>query len=115
MKGLGVVPENEWDQFMAALRADLPTTFRITSNSMFGKEIRKRLEEQFLHKTGIKGEDDITVEPPKPIPWFPNNNAWSFDVPRKLLRRNPELDAFHKFIVAQSDCVRIVSILSYNY
>lgn len=30
-----IIPENEWDDFMAALRRELPSTFRITGTRRY--------------------------------------------------------------------------------
>ena len=47
-KAQGVVPEGEWDLFMDALRAALPTTFRINGSGRFAADLRDRLDRDFL-------------------------------------------------------------------
>ncbi len=44
----GVVPEGEWDAFMAVLRTQLPTTFRINGMGKFAQDLRDKLETDFL-------------------------------------------------------------------
>ena len=44
----GVVPEGEWDAFMAVLRTQLPTTFRINGLRKFAQDLRDKLETDFL-------------------------------------------------------------------
>ncbi len=48
----GIVPEGEWDSFMASLRTMLPTTFRINGSGKFAEELRNRLKTDFLASFG---------------------------------------------------------------
>lgn len=40
----GIVPEGEWDAFLAALRKQLPVTFRITGIGKFANDFRDKLQ-----------------------------------------------------------------------
>ena len=51
-KQQNIVPEGEWDSFMAALRAPLPTTFRINGSGRFAGDLRDRLEKDFWKQFG---------------------------------------------------------------
>ena len=42
------MPEGEWDAFMAVLRTQLPTTFRINGMGKFAQDLRDKLETDFL-------------------------------------------------------------------
>ena len=57
-----IVPEGEWDLFMAALRAQLPTTFRINGSGRFAADLRDRLGRDFLSQ--FSGDKPIYVRPP---------------------------------------------------
>ncbi len=43
-----IVPEAEWEAFMACLRTTLPITFRINGSGKFADALRRRLETDFL-------------------------------------------------------------------
>ena len=43
-----IVPESEWEAFMACLRTTLPITFRINGSGKFADALRRRLETDFL-------------------------------------------------------------------
>lgn len=43
-----IVPEGEWDDFMATLNKNLPVTFRITGSGKFAADLRSKLENDFL-------------------------------------------------------------------
>lgn len=47
-----VVPDGEWEAFMASLRSMLPTTFRINGSGKFAEELRNRLQTNFLASFG---------------------------------------------------------------
>jgi multisite-specific tRNA:(cytosine-C5)-methyltransferase len=100
----GIVPEEEWDTFVDILKKPLPTTFRITEHSNFADEVKKRLEE-VRAKGPIKLDDDTFVQPLEPLPWYPNNGGWNFPISRKGLKKNSELEAFHRFLTLQTESV----------
>lgn len=56
-----IVPEGEWDNFMAALRSSLPTTFRINGSGRFAADLRDRLGRDFLSQ--FSGGEPIYVCP----------------------------------------------------
>lgn len=43
-KAQGVVPDDEWDEFLTALRRPLPVTFRINGRGRFAEALRKTIE-----------------------------------------------------------------------
>ena len=45
-----IVPEGQWNDFMAALRTPLPTTFRINGTGKFAADLRDRFESDFCSK-----------------------------------------------------------------
>ena len=44
----GVVPEGEWDAFVASLRKPLPITFRINGSGKFAMELREKMQSDFF-------------------------------------------------------------------
>ncbi len=100
-----IIPESEFPQLLATLQRPLPVTFRITGNPLFASETRRVLETEFLQKNEVKLENGTVIKPPMPIEWYPDNGAWYFNASRKDFRRNPALESFHNFIVAQVEYV----------
>eukprot|EP01111_Echinosteliopsis_oligospora_P002084 TRINITY_DN1305_c0_g1_i1.p1 TRINITY_DN1305_c0_g1~~TRINITY_DN1305_c0_g1_i1.p1 ORF type:complete len:779 (+),score=289.13 TRINITY_DN1305_c0_g1_i1:45-2381(+) len=102
-KGQNIVPPEEWDDFYKHLQTPLPTTFRITASSHVAEALLARVKEAGYHHTQPFEVDGEVVKPLKPIPWYPNDHAWQTSVPRKVLRKLPELENFHQFLIAQSE------------
>jgi hypothetical protein len=67
-----IVPEEEWEAFMASARSSLPATFRINGGGKFAAGIRDTLRTDFVAAiAGMGGavvEGDV-VQPPHPLPW----------------------------------------------
>ena len=43
------------------------------------------------------------IEAPSPIPWYPDDLGWHFDCSRRAVRSSPQLEAFHKFLVNETE------------
>lgn len=43
------------------------------------------------------------IPPPVQIPWYPDGLAWQFNVPKRVLRRQPEFKKFHNFLVFETE------------
>lgn len=85
-----IVPEGEWEEFLTACRAVLPTTFRVSPCGTFANEVRDQLKTRFseLQMTDIESVDeDQRTQPPKPLPWYPDNLAWYMSISKKALKR----------------------------
>lgn len=100
---MGVIPEKDWDLFKETLVADLPTTFRICAVGTFHDLIQKRSKEfQNMEKEEVDG---VTLEPPVPLPWYPDDGAWFINASRGTLRKFPSYKKFHEFLVAFTETV----------
>ncbi|KAB1281340.1 tRNA -methyltransferase [Camelus dromedarius] len=66
---LKIVPEGEWDQFMAALREPLPATLRITGYKSHAKEILHCLKNKYFKELEDLEVDGQKVEVPQPLSW----------------------------------------------
>ena len=100
-----VVPEGEWDDFMAALRRPLPLTFRINGSGSHAATLQDKFTNDFFKSFGeakieIDGE---VIEPPKPLSWYPNQIAWQIGVSRRQLRKDERLVAIHEWMKVQND------------
>ncbi|KAI5302408.1 hypothetical protein KEM56_000723 [Ascosphaera pollenicola] len=101
--GLNVVSEEEREAFWDALRRDLPNSFRFTGSKGHALAVQERLKDYYVPNiTSITYEDKL-VEPPKPVPWYPDQLAWSMTTPKNVVRRFAPFAAFQKFLVAETE------------
>ncbi|XP_043818728.1 LOW QUALITY PROTEIN: RNA cytosine C(5)-methyltransferase NSUN2 [Dromiciops gliroides] len=100
---LKIVPEGEWEQFMQALREPLPATLRITGYKCHAKEILHCLKNKYFKELEDLVVDGQKVEVPQPLSWYPEELAWHTNLSRKILRKSPQLEKFHQFLVSETE------------
>nr|XP_046183082.1 RNA cytosine-C(5)-methyltransferase NSUN2-like [Oncorhynchus gorbuscha] len=100
---LGLVPEGEFDQFMAAMREPLPATIRITGYKSHAKEILHCLKNKYFKEIQEVEIDGQKIEAPQPLSWYPDELAWHTNMSRKILRKSPLLEKFHQFLVSETE------------
>uniref|UniRef100_H0XCE3 tRNA (cytosine(34)-C(5))-methyltransferase n=1 Tax=Otolemur garnettii TaxID=30611 RepID=H0XCE3_OTOGA len=100
---LKIVPEGEWGQFMDALREPLPATLRITGYKSHAKEILHCLKNKYFKELENLEVDGQKVEVPQPLSWYPEELAWHTNLSRKILRKSPQLEKFHQFLVSETE------------
>lgn len=100
---LRIVPEGEWEQFMGALRQPLPATLRITGYKSHAKEILHCLKNKYFKELEALEVDGQKVEVPQPLSWYPEELAWHTNLSRKILRKSPQLERFHQFLVSETE------------
>ncbi|XP_063779006.1 RNA cytosine C(5)-methyltransferase NSUN2 [Pseudophryne corroboree] len=100
---LKIVPEGEWEQFMSALREPLPATIRITGYKSHAKEILHCLKEKYFKELQDIEVDGQKIEAPQPLSWYPDELAWHTNLSRKIIRKSPELEKFHQFLVHETE------------
>ncbi|RAH68620.1 tRNA (cytosine-C5-)-methyltransferase [Aspergillus aculeatinus CBS 121060] len=99
----GFVPEEDKEAFWAALKRDLPNSFRFTGSRGHALAVQKKLKDQYVPEiTSIKYEGNF-VEPPRPVPWYPDELAWSMTTPKQVVRRFAPFASFQKFLVAETE------------
>lgn len=65
--------------------------------------VQERLKDFYVPKiTSIQYEDNY-VEPPRPLPWYPDQLAWSMTTPKNVVRRFAPFASFQKFLVAETE------------
>lgn len=109
---LGIVPEGEWEDFMAALRRELPVTFRLSAIQGCRDPLHAQLVGDCFGLARPAGQkvritcperggviSDYELAPPEPLSWYPDGNGWYFASSRRVVRKSPELLAFHNFLV----------------
>eukprot|EP00250_Pteridium_aquilinum_P019790 c24573_g1_i1 orf=108-2924(+) len=97
-----IVPEEEWDDFLAILRRPLPAVFRVNSSGQFAMEIRTQIQEEFAGALNceVDGEREELV---KPLPWYPGKFAWHLNFSRMQLRKNQTLARLHDFLKRENE------------
>ncbi|XP_007951453.1 RNA cytosine C(5)-methyltransferase NSUN2 [Orycteropus afer afer] len=100
---LKIVPEEEWEQFMGALREPLPATLRITGYKSHAKEILHCLKSKYFKELENLEVDGQKVDVPQPLSWYPEELAWHTNLSRKILRKSPQLEKFHQFLVSETE------------
>lgn len=56
--------------------------------------------------------DGVKIEPPKPLPWYPDNLGWQVNAPRLVIKKSPEFQKFHRFMVTETEAVSFYYIMS---
>ncbi|KAF8217840.1 S-adenosyl-L-methionine-dependent methyltransferase [Mycena galopus ATCC 62051] len=98
-----ILPDDEWDAFMEALRAPLPTTFRVAGSRQTAQSLNATLRDTHVPTLSNVEFEDQPIPPPVQIPWYPDGLAWQFNVPKKVLRKQPEFKEFHSFLVFETE------------
>ncbi|KAI8600563.1 S-adenosyl-L-methionine-dependent methyltransferase, partial [Dissophora ornata] len=98
-----LVSDEEWPAFLKHLQLTLPTTFRITGTRSHAVEIRDTVKNAFVPHLSNISVEGIVANPPRPLPWYPDELGWHFDVPRSVLKKSPEYAKFHQFLVAETE------------
>ncbi|PGH09914.1 hypothetical protein AJ80_07626 [Polytolypa hystricis UAMH7299] len=110
------MPEEEKTQLWEALRRELPNSFRFTGSRRqvppsrtalrdysHALAVQQRLRDFYIPKiTSITYEGKL-VEPPRAVPWYPDQLAWSMTTPKNVVRRFAPFSAFQKFLVAETE------------
>lgn len=100
-----VCPPEEWDQFMDALKSNLPTTFRVTScrgeSEKLLEIVRDKLFVEALKEVNPDGQGEH-LDPPKSISWYPNESAFQLQLSRKEIRRSEPLFRLHNFLISET-------------
>ncbi|ELR04409.1 hypothetical protein VC83_02161 [Pseudogymnoascus destructans] len=97
------LPEEERVEFWAALRRDLPNSFRFAGSKGHALAVQKQLRERYIPEiTKIEHYDGTAVEAPQPVPWYPDELAWWMTTPKNVVRRFPPFAAFQKYLVSET-------------
>ncbi|XP_065064301.1 RNA cytosine-C(5)-methyltransferase NSUN2-like isoform X2 [Rhopilema esculentum] len=101
-KGQEMLPEHEWEEFMTALRRELPSTFRITGNKSHAQELLRIIKSEFVNQE--EDEANIREKPVAPLHWYPDELAWETKTARREIRKSEKMKQFHKFLVQETNC-----------
>ncbi|KAH8396475.1 hypothetical protein KR222_011157, partial [Zaprionus bogoriensis] len=99
--------EEEWTQFLASIRDNLPTTFRVTGFKDEARALLKIIKTQ-LFEEYVRGVAELhglpaeQVERPLCLPWYPNGMAYQLHLTRKDIRRSEPLFRLHNFLIVET-------------
>lgn len=106
-KQQNLLSEEEFDQFYNHLKTILPSTFRITGSRAAAMEILDVVEKTYVPNMQDVVIDGVKIEPPKPLPWYPDNLGWQVNAPRLVIKKSPEFQKFHRFMVTETEAGNI--------
>ncbi|KAJ4300488.1 tRNA (cytosine-5-)-methyltransferase ncl1 [Collariella sp. IMI 366227] len=96
------LPEEERAEFWAALRRELPNSFRFCGSKGHALAVKRLLQTRYIPQITSITHEGVTVAPPKPVPWYPDSLAWSMTTPKNVIRKFPPFAAFQKFLVSET-------------
>ncbi|RAL66977.1 hypothetical protein DID88_007757 [Monilinia fructigena] len=86
--------DEEREQFWGALKRELPNSFRFAGSKGHAVAVQKQLKERYIPEiSAIKQFDGRPVEPPAPVPWYPDELAWSMTTSKN---RHPKIPSFRQ-------------------
>ncbi|CAO0800591.1 unnamed protein product [Mucor circinelloides] len=106
-KQQNLLSDEEFDQFYNHLKTILPSTFRITGSRAAAMEILDVVEKTYVPNMQDVVIDGVKIEPPKPLPWYPDNLGWQVNAPRLVIKKSPEFQKFHRFMVTETEAGNI--------
>ncbi|EAQ88234.1 hypothetical protein CHGG_04853 [Chaetomium globosum CBS 148.51] len=96
------LPEEERVEFWAALKRELPNSFRFCGSKGHALAVKRLLQTRYIPEITSITHDGVTVAPPTAVPWYPDGLAWSMTTPKNVIRKFPPFAAFQKFLVSET-------------
>jgi multisite-specific tRNA:(cytosine-C5)-methyltransferase len=97
------VPDEEKPDFWAALKRELPNSFRFAGSKGHALAVQRQLVDRYIPEISkISHYDGSLVEPPQPVLWYPDDLAWWMTTPKNVVRRFPPFAAFQKYLVSET-------------
>ena len=109
-----LLEEGEWERMEAVMRTALPVTFRLSgpADDAEAHALRDEMEARLVAPL-LKHASDA-LQPPHPLPWYPERLAWQFDVSRAALRgkgdqssASADLKNLHSWLLQETDLGRV--------
>ena len=99
---LNIIPAEERDDFWRAMRRDLPSSFRFTGSKGHALVVQRKFISHYIPQLSAVEFDGKHIEPPKPLPWYPENLGWWLDTTKQVIRKDKAFSAFQKFLVSET-------------
>ncbi|KAL8908695.1 MAG: hypothetical protein Q9207_000663 [Kuettlingeria erythrocarpa] len=103
----GILADHEKEDFWAALRRELPNSFRFTGSKGHALPVQKILKERYIPEIEAIEYEGNKVDAPTPIPWFPNQLAWQMTTPKNVVRKFAPFKSFQQFLVSETSAGNI--------
>ncbi|KAI1481483.1 S-adenosyl-L-methionine-dependent methyltransferase [Daldinia eschscholtzii] len=95
--------DEERSQFWEALKRELPNSFRFCGSKGHALAVKRLLETRYAPEiVKIERYDGEPVQAPQPVPWYPDQLAYSMNTPKHVIRKFPPFAAFQKFLVSET-------------
>ncbi|KAI1342374.1 S-adenosyl-L-methionine-dependent methyltransferase [Xylariaceae sp. FL0016] len=95
--------EDEKKVFWDTLRRELPNSFRFCGSKGHAVAVKRLLDTRYAPEiVRIERYDGETVQPPQPVPWYPDQLAYSMNTPKHVIRKFPPFASFQKFLVSET-------------
>ncbi|KAI1133582.1 S-adenosyl-L-methionine-dependent methyltransferase [Nemania abortiva] len=89
--------------FWEALRRDLPNSFRFCGSKGHAVAVKRLLETRYAPEIEkIQHFNGDVVQAPQPVPWYPDQLAYSMTTPKQVVRKFPPFASFQKFLVSET-------------
>ncbi|KAI2626187.1 S-adenosyl-L-methionine-dependent methyltransferase [Xylaria nigripes] len=101
--GLLSLDDDEKTEFWEALRKDLPNSFRFCGSKGHAIAVKRLLETRYAPEiTKIEHFNGEVVQAPQPVPWYPDQLAYSMTTPKQVVRKFAPFASFQKFLVSET-------------
>ncbi|WVR04516.1 hypothetical protein IAU60_001520 [Kwoniella sp. DSM 27419] len=102
-KAQDIMEEGEWDDFMGALRKELPVTFRVTGSRAHAETINDIIKESYVPNMQEVEFEGKKYPPPSQLRWYPGQLAWQVEAPKRVVRKTEPFKAFQRFLVGETE------------
>ncbi|KAI0392040.1 S-adenosyl-L-methionine-dependent methyltransferase [Xylariaceae sp. FL0594] len=95
--------DTEKAEFWEALRKELPNSFRFCGSKGHALAVKRLLETRYAPEISkIEHFNGDVVQAPQPVPWYPDQLAYSMTTPKQVVRKFPPFASFQKFLVSET-------------
>ncbi|KAI0915012.1 S-adenosyl-L-methionine-dependent methyltransferase [Ustulina deusta] len=90
-------------EFWATVRRELPNSFRFCGSKGHAVAVKRLLETRYAPEIDkIERFNGDVVQAPQPVPWYPDQLAYSMTTPKQVVRKFPPFASFQKFLVSET-------------
>ena len=97
-----ILEEDEFLKFTNILKTPLPISFRLTGSRLHALDLKEYMKTKIFSKIENLVIDELPVNKPVALDWYPNQLAWMIDIPKTVMRRSPLLKQFQNFLVSET-------------
>ncbi|KAF2721687.1 S-adenosyl-L-methionine-dependent methyltransferase [Polychaeton citri CBS 116435] len=97
-----VQPGPERDELWAALRRELPNSWRFCGSKGHALAVRKNLVERYFPIIQGVTHEGNPVELPREVKWYPEGLAYDMKTPKNVVRKYEPFRDFQRFLVSET-------------